>query len=63
MVKSERGAWLFDGEEWREDKRKDGKIFSVRVRNIVIVRGLLVPLQITSHQILGHSSARDQARR
>ncbi len=54
---------MFDGEEWREDKRKDGKIFSVRVRNIVIVRGLLVPLQITSHQILGHSSARDQARR
>lgn len=28
MVKSGRGAWLFDGEEWREDRRKDGKIFS-----------------------------------
>lgn len=39
------------------------KVFTVRVRNIVIVRGLLVPLQIISHQILGHSSARDQVRR
>lgn len=37
--------------------------YLLRVINIVIVRGRLVPLRITCHQILGYSSARDQVRR
>lgn len=70
MIKS-MTVWCWRGDELhgcskvKIEMKMRGKTvkYLLRVINIVIVRGRLVPLRITCHQILGYSSACDQVRR